>query len=114
MFWGAKTNDWCSVPDPGNLTALFYASGEGGGGKASHVMGEVIVTSCTVSEIVHPALVGSDLSLALGSFHVNSTTDFGSCSQIYLPLPIFVGHDVLCTFTKYCVLNDVCLQNMAL
>ena len=49
-----------------------------------------------------------------GSFHVNSTTDFGSCSQIYLPLPIFVGHDVLCTFTKYCVLNDVCLQNMAL
>ena len=48
------------------------------------------------------------------SFHVNSTTDFGSCSQIYLPLPIFVGHDVLCTFTKYCILNDVCLQNMAL
>ena len=52
--------------------------------------------------------------VVMGSFHVNSTTDFGSCSQIYLPLPIFVGHDVLCTFTKYCVLNDVCLQNMAL
>ena len=58
--------------------------------------------------------MSSSADITIGSFHVNSTTDFGSCSQIYLPLPIFVGHDVLCTFTKYCVLNDVCLQNMAL
>ena len=56
-----------SVPDPENLRALFHASGEGVRGKASHVMGEVTVTSCKVSEIVNPALVRSDLALALGT-----------------------------------------------
>ena len=49
----------------------------------------------------------------LGSFHVNSTTDFGSCSRICFLLPIFVCLEGLCTVTGDCTLFVVCLQNTA-
>ena len=48
-------------------------------------------------------IVHQDLNINTpGSFNVNSTNDFESCSHIGLLLPIFFCLEWLCTFTKYC------------